>query len=105
MAKSRKRKLVARIIIVPKSSIPDAVGMGKLAELHARGYTEVESVSAGKLIEVEMSGMTKQEAKRRIKGMCKELLANGVIEDFNFSLEPRVIDDSRLLGPESSTKK
>jgi phosphoribosylformylglycinamidine synthase PurS subunit len=42
----------------------------------------------GKYIEVSLDVATEHEARQRVEAMCKQLLANHVIEDYRFDIEP-----------------
>ena len=51
------------------------------------GFREVEDVRIGKYIEVSLEAETMQEARERVEAMCRQLLANHVIEDFHFVVD------------------
>ncbi|TMC01681.1 MAG: phosphoribosylformylglycinamidine synthase subunit PurS, partial [Chloroflexi bacterium] len=42
----------------------------------------------GRYIEVRLDGSSADEARARVDEMCRQLLANQVIEDYRFDLEP-----------------
>jgi phosphoribosylformylglycinamidine synthase len=44
-------------------------------------------VRVGKLIEIELSGSNKTQAKKDLERMCHKLLANPVIEAYRIELE------------------
>ena len=52
------------------------------------GYDEVENVQIGKYMEIQLSGLSEEEAKVRVQEMCEKLLANTVIESYKFTLDP-----------------
>jgi phosphoribosylformylglycinamidine synthase len=56
--------------------------------LASLGFSEVSDVRVGKYIEVNMDTSSEREARERVEAMCRQLLANHVIEDFRFDLEP-----------------
>ena len=56
---------------------------GALATL---GFDDVESVRAGKLIEVRLAAPDREAAAASVDQMCARLLANPVIERYEFSL-------------------
>ena len=56
--------------------------------LHSLGYDAVSHVRVGKYIEIRLDAGGLEEAEQAIAGMCDQLLANPVIEDFRFTLEP-----------------
>jgi phosphoribosylformylglycinamidine synthase len=43
----------------------------------------VKDARIGKVIEVELEDMPREQAKARLEAMAKQLLANMVIEDFS----------------------
>jgi phosphoribosylformylglycinamidine synthase len=45
-------------------------------------------VRVGKYIEVKLDASTQSEARQRVEAMCRQLLANHVIEDFRFEIVP-----------------
>lgn len=77
---------LAKVIIRSKPQF-DTLGWGKSAELRAEGFTEVENVLFGKIIEIKLSGLTHDVVEERVRSMCEELLANHVTEEFDFTLE------------------
>ena len=82
------RTVIARVIVTPKPVVNDPQGLTVKQGLGALGFTEVTDVRVGKYIEVNLQGSSEHEARRRVEEMCRQLLANHVIEDFHFELEP-----------------
>jgi len=80
--------MIARVIVTPKPVVNDPQGLTVKQGLGALGFTEVTDVRVGKYIEVNIEGSSEHEARRRVEEMCRQLLANHVIEDFHFDLEP-----------------
>ncbi len=78
---------LARVDITLKPTVNDPQGLTIRGALHSLGFKEVESVRAGKYMEVRVDATTRQEAKARVTEMCKKLLANPVIEDYRFEIE------------------
>ena len=54
--------------------------------LHALGFAEVGEVRVGKYIELRLRDLDRTVATDRVTGMCEQLLANGVIEDFRVEI-------------------
>ena len=79
--------LLARVYVTPKRGILDPQGKAVQSSLHALGFAEVQDVKVGKYIELELRDAEPQAATARVREMCERLLANGVIEDFQFQLE------------------
>jgi phosphoribosylformylglycinamidine synthase PurS subunit len=79
---------LARVYVTLKPAVNDPQGLTIKGGLHQLGYAEVESVRAGKYLELRVDAAGKDEASARVTEMCRKLLANPVIEDFRFELEP-----------------
>ena len=56
--------------------------------LHSLGYDAVSDVRIGKYLEIRLDAGDEETAEQAVAGMCDQLLANPVIEDFRFTLEP-----------------
>src|SRR5690242_16785020 len=80
--------VIARVIVTPKAVVNDPQGLTVKQGLASLGFREVTDVRVGKYIEVNLEGASEHEARRRVEEMCRQLLANHVIEDFHFELEP-----------------
>jgi phosphoribosylformylglycinamidine synthase subunit PurS len=80
--------MIARVIVTPKPVVNDPQGITVKQGLVTLGFREVSDVRIGKYIEVSLDVSNEQEARQRVEAMCKQLLANQVIEDFRFEIEP-----------------
>jgi len=80
--------MIARVIVMPKPVVNDPQGVTVKQGLASLGFGEVVDVRVGKYIEVNLEGTSEHEARRRVEEMCRQLLANHVIEDFRFDIEP-----------------
>jgi phosphoribosylformylglycinamidine synthase subunit PurS len=76
----------ARVLVRLKPGILDAQGATVRRALERLGFTEVQDVRVGKVLDVEMAGLDVDGAKRRVEEMCARLLANPVIEDFTVDI-------------------
>ena len=74
------------VVVVPKPVINDPQGTTVKQGLRALGFAEVADVRVGKYIEVTLDTASPDEASHRVEDMCRQLLANQVIEDFRFEL-------------------
>ena len=79
---------LARIYVTLKPAVNDPQGLTVLGGLHSLGYEAVTDVRIGKYLEVRVAGDDAAQAETDIAAMCDQLLANPVIEEFRFSLEP-----------------
>ncbi len=73
----------ARVLVRLKQSILDAQGASVKRALEGLGFPEVQDVRVGKVLDLELAGITADQARKRIEEMCARLLANPVIEDFS----------------------
>lgn len=79
---------LARVIVTPKPVVNDPQGQTVRQGLRRLGFEEVAGVRVGKYIELSLEGETEEHLRQRVEEMCRRLLANGVIEDFRFEVEP-----------------
>jgi phosphoribosylformylglycinamidine synthase PurS subunit len=80
-------KVVARVIVTPKPVVNDPQGLTVKQGLVTLGFREVEDVRVGKYIELSLEAESVHDARERVESMCRQLLANHVIEDFHFEIE------------------
>jgi len=78
--------LLARVTVTPRRGILDPQGKAVQQSLHALGFAEVGEVRVGKYIELRLRDLDRAVATERVTGMCEQLLANGVIEDFRVEI-------------------
>jgi phosphoribosylformylglycinamidine synthase len=79
--------MIARVIVTPKPVVNDPQGITVKQGLATLGFREVSDVRIGKYIEVSLDAANEHEARQRVEAMCRQLLANHVIEDFHFEIE------------------
>ncbi len=77
----------AKVYVRLKKSIADPQGTAIKGMLNKTGFTKVEDVRIGKLIELDLGDVEKEDAEVQLNEMCKKLLANTVIEDYKFEIE------------------
>ena len=76
----------ARVHITLKQGVLDPQGKAIAHALGTLGFSGVDSVRQGKLIELEVAEADPAKARAQIDAMCKQLLANTVIEDYSIDL-------------------
>ncbi|MGH7452761.1 MAG: phosphoribosylformylglycinamidine synthase subunit PurS [bacterium] len=74
----------AKIHITLKSGILDPQGKTIRHALEMLGFAGIREVRAGKLIEIFFDGMNREQAQKLTESACKKLLANPVIENYDF---------------------
>jgi phosphoribosylformylglycinamidine synthase subunit PurS len=80
--------MLAKIHVTYKEGVLDPQGQAVHHALTDLGYSEVNQVTVGKYMEVQMEGLSEDEAQVRVKEMCEKLLANTVIESYQITLSP-----------------
>ena len=80
----------AEIHVTLKRTVNDPQGLAIRGGLHSLGYEGVETVRAGKFIEVWLEAESVEEAQRQADEMSDQLLANPVIEDYSVAITEEV---------------
>jgi phosphoribosylformylglycinamidine synthase PurS subunit len=76
----------ARIKITLKNGVLDPQGKAIQNALGSLGFIGIQDVRQGKYIEVDLAGSDEASARASVDRMCKDLLANMVIENYTFEL-------------------
>ena len=76
----------AHVYITYKKGVLDPQGEAVKDALSSLGFQGVGDVRVGKYIEIEVKNSAPDEAKGEVEKMCRELLANPVIEDFRVEI-------------------
>ena len=76
----------ARIKIMLKNGVLDPQGEAIKHALNNIGFESVTGVRQGKVIELDIAGSDKSQVRSQIENMCKKMLANTVIENFEIEL-------------------
>ena len=69
------------VIVKPKETVLDPQGNAVRDAMRHLGMPEVRSVRIGKYMEIEVDG-AKAGLEKRLHGLCRDLLSNPVIEDY-----------------------
>ena len=78
---------LARVYVTLKPVVNDPQGLTIRGALHSLGFDAVESVRAGKYLELKLAAADRASAEAQVTEMCRKLLANPVIEDFRCEIE------------------
>jgi phosphoribosylformylglycinamidine synthase subunit PurS len=76
----------ARIKITLKTGVLDPQGKAIQNALGGMGVAGVQEVRQGKYIEVDLVERDEAKARATVEKMCKDLLANTVIENYSYEL-------------------
>ena len=77
---------LARINVMLKPVVNDPQGLAVHDGLGNLGFAGVDSVRVGKRIEIRLEAADDAAASDEVRAMCERLLANPVIEDFEFEV-------------------
>lgn len=77
----------ARVYVTLKKTVLDPQGKTIQQALAGLGYSSVRDVRQGKLFEIELEGVTPEEARAQVERAARDVLTNPVIEEFRFELE------------------
>jgi len=69
------------VIVKPKETVLDPQGNAVRDAMRHLGMPEVRSVRIGKFMEIDVEG-SKADLEKRLHGLCRDLLSNPVIEDY-----------------------
>lgn len=79
---------LAKIHIILKPAVNDPQGKTIASVLmNSLGFQSVDSVRAGKYIEVRVLGDKREQVEKDIQQMCDQLLANPVMEEYHYDIE------------------
>ena len=71
-----------KVIVTLKNGVLDPQGKAIQQTLNGMNFEKVSDVRQGKFFEIEVKENDESKAKSLVDDMCKKLLANLVIEDY-----------------------
>jgi phosphoribosylformylglycinamidine synthase subunit PurS len=74
------------VIVKPKEAVLDPQGAAVRDAMKHLGMPEVRSVRIGKFLEIDVEGEA-VDLDQRLHGLCRDLLSNPVIEDYELRKE------------------
>ena len=86
-----------RVLVRLKPGILDVQGAAVKRALVGLGFSELTDLRVGKVIEVELDAPTPEAARQRVGEMCRQLLANPILEDYTLE----TVDD---LAPREAVR-
>ncbi len=75
-----------RILVSYKKSILDPQGQTVKNALLTMGYNFIQEVRQGKVFELELEGLSQEEAQKVIPEISDKALANPIIEKFSWEI-------------------
>ena len=70
-----------KVLVTPKAAVLDPQGAAVRDAMQHLGMPEVRAVRIGKYLEIEVDDRT-QNLDSRLNDLCRDLLSNPVIEDY-----------------------
>ncbi|MBL8704854.1 MAG: phosphoribosylformylglycinamidine synthase subunit PurS [Rhodospirillales bacterium] len=77
----------AKVHVTLKHGVLDVQGKAIGQALHGLGFDAVKDVRQGKFIELDLAETDPAKARAAVESMCKQLLANTVIENYRIDLD------------------
>ncbi len=77
----------ARVTVMLKDGVLDPQGAAVGHALGTLGFTGVEAVRQGKIIELDLTETDAAKAEASVTEMCEKLLANTVIESYRVEIQ------------------
>lgn len=79
-------KFVAEINVMPLKEILDPQGKAVTGSMKNLGLSEIHNVRIGKHVTLEVEAANENEAREKVDQACKKLLANLIMESYDFEL-------------------
>ena len=76
----------AQIKVTLRKSILDPQGKTVEHSIQSLGYKDVVDTRIGKYVELKLDSSSEEEAKKITEAVCSKLLANPVMEDYEYSI-------------------
>lgn len=77
----------ARVYVLPKAEVLDPQGEAIRGALRHLGFAGVDSVRSGRLFDLHVTAADRDEARTLVQAACERLLANTVVESYEFDLQ------------------
>jgi phosphoribosylformylglycinamidine synthase len=83
-----------RVLVRLKPGIMDVQGAAVKRALAGLGFSELNDLRVGKVIDIDLNQPTPEDARARVGEMCRQLLANPILEDYTIE----TVDDLAPRG-------
>ena len=89
------------VVVKPKEAVLDPQGNAVRDAMRHLGMPEVRSVRIGKLMEIDVDGEG-GDMEKRLHSLCRDLLSNPVIEDYELQRPPAFAKATARQGDQKS---
>ena len=79
-------KYKVEIDIMPLKELLDPQGKAVTSSLKNLGFSEIDNVRIGKHITLAVEAANKEDATNKVEMACKKLLANEIMESYEFTI-------------------
>ncbi|MEO5570363.1 MAG: phosphoribosylformylglycinamidine synthase subunit PurS [Bacteroidia bacterium] len=79
-------KFSANITVMPLKALLDPQGKAVTGSMKNLDLPEIDNVRIGKHITLEVEASSKEMASEKVDAACKKLLANPIMETYEFAL-------------------
>lgn len=79
-------KFRAEIDVMPLKALLDPQGKAVTGSMKNLGLPEIQNVRIGKHITLEIEAPSKDAAGKKVEEACKKLLANQIMESYEFEI-------------------
>lgn len=80
-----------KVVVTPKKAVLDPQGNAVRDAMRHLGMPEVQKVRIGKYMEIELGGED-VDLEKRLHALCRDLLSNPVIEDYELQKDGAKVD-------------
>ncbi len=80
-------KFIAEINVMPQKALLDPQGKAVTGSMKNIGLPNINNVRIGKHITLEIDAANEAEAKQQVEDACKKLLANLIMETYDFTIQ------------------
>ena len=77
----------ARVYVTLKKTVLDPQGQTIHRALSTLGFQSIKAVRQGKVFEMELDGLSEEQARAQVERVARDVLTNPVIEEFRYELE------------------
>jgi phosphoribosylformylglycinamidine synthase PurS subunit len=81
-------KYIAEINIMPKKGLLDPQGKAVAQSLPGIGLGQIADVRIGKHVTMNLEAASDEEARKSVDEACQKLLANMIMESYEFEVSP-----------------